>query len=321
MKNVKNVKSINYYQIDYNVNKIFEREGAVIFSSPEAYKKLRWTRDYFKQEPKEGYFIWVKKSIDCPLTTCITISSPKVIQKPENLVVIEKNVEVKIQSICNASKKNLEGKHTGCSKIILRENSVLKMKHFHSWGKRDWVESSLEFFLGKGAKLSHTYKCLEIPMKLKIENDTYLKENSSSNLIITILAKDGEVDMHDSTFLNGRESNGISRLRMIGDKRSKIVARSQMVANDAGTGHVDCMGLLLSKNSSIQAIPELINRNKDALLTHEASVGKISEETLNYLRSRGLTEDEAIDLIVTGFLGEEEPIIIKGRIVPSKLYM
>jgi len=194
-------------------------------------------------------------------------------------VVIEKNVKVKIQSICSASKKNLQGKHIGYSKIILKENSELKLKHFHSWGKRDWVESSLEFFLGKGAKLSHTYKCLEIPMKLKTENNTYLKENSSSNLIITILAKNG----------------------------------GQMVANDAGTGHVDCMGLLLSENSSVQAIPELINRNKDASLTHEASVGKISEETLNYLRSRGLTENEAINLIVTGFLGEEEPIIIKGR--------
>lgn len=101
--------------------------------------------------------------------------------------------------------------------------------------------------------------------------------------------------------------------------KSSLVAR--WLQNDAGTGHVDCMGLLLSENSSVQAIPELINRNKDASLTHEASVGKISEETLNYLRSRGLTENEAINLIVTGFLGEEEPIIIKGRIIPSKLYM
>ena len=155
--------------------------------------------------------------------------------------------------------------------------------------------------------------------RIKEEND--IRENSSLMLIITIVAKDGEVDMYDCTFLNGRESNGISRVRIIGDKKSKIVARSQMFANDAGIGHVDCMGLLLSKNSSIQAMPELINRNKDASLTHEASVGKISEETLNYLRSRGLTEDEAIDLIVTGFLGGEEPVIIKGRIVPSKLYM
>jgi len=79
----------------------------------------------------------VKKSIGYPLITCITISSPKVIQKPENLVVIEKNVKVKIQSICSASKKNLQGKYIGYSKIILKENSELKLKHFHSWGKRD----------------------------------------------------------------------------------------------------------------------------------------------------------------------------------------
>jgi Fe-S cluster assembly scaffold protein SufB len=81
------------------------------------------------------------------------------------------------------------------------------------------------------------------------------------------------------------------------------------------------MGLLLAEDSSINAIPELVNNHKDASLTHEASVGKISEEVLNYLRSRGLTEDQAIDLIVSGFLGEEEPITVEGHIIPSKLYM
>jgi len=81
------------------------------------------------------------------------------------------------------------------------------------------------------------------------------------------------------------------------------------------------MGLLLAEDSSINAIPELVNRNKDTSLTHEASIGKISEEILNYLRSRGLTEDQAIDLIVSGFLGEEEPIAVEGHIISSKLYM
>lgn len=106
---------------------------------------------------------------------------------------------------------------------------------------------------------------------------------------------------------NGKDARGISRIRM--------------VANEAGTGHVDCMGLLLAEDVAINVTPELINKNKDASLTHEASVGKISEENLNYLRSRGLTEDEAIDLIVAGFLGEEEPIIVKGKVLPSKLFM
>ncbi|PIZ89560.1 MAG: hypothetical protein COX89_00870 [Candidatus Nealsonbacteria bacterium CG_4_10_14_0_2_um_filter_37_10] len=56
-----------------------------------------------------------------------------------------------------------------------------------------------------------------------------------------------------------------------------------------------------NKISSIIQIT-LICQNKEAQITHEASIGKISEEELNYLRMRGLTEKEAIDLIVTGFL-------------------
>ncbi len=179
----------------------------------------------------------------------------------------------------------------------------------------------MEFFVGKGARLTHTYKCLEVPATLETETNTFLEPYSSANYEVVVLAKKGNVDMHDSTFLKGKKCSGVSRIRMVGDKGSRIVAHSKMIANDAGTGYLDYMGLLLAENSSINAIPELINRNNNATLTHEASVGKISEENLNYLRNRGLTEDEAIDLIVAGFLGEEEPFIIEGRVVPSKLHM
>ena len=318
---MKNAENVHFSQVDHKIEKTSEGPGFVVLPSSEAFERFSFVKNYFKQKPNEGYFIWVKKSLGQPLTTCITISSPKVSQNPRNLIVIEKNVEAKIHSICSATKKNLCGSHRGHSKVVVKENANLKIKHLHQWGKKDSVSSSLEFFLEKGAKLSHTYKCLETPLKLKTENNTYLEAYSSANFVVTVLAKDGDVEMIDSTFLNGKESNGISKIRMVGDRRGRVVARSRMVADGAGVGHLDCMGLLLSEDASVQAIPELINKNKDASLTHEASVGKISEENLNYLRSRGLSEDEAIDLIVTGFLGEEKPLVIKGRTISSELYM
>ncbi len=317
---MKNVGNANYVQIDYEIQ-THENEGTTILPSPEAYRRFKWTKEYFNEKPKEGYFIWARKSSDRPLITRISISSKNVSQNPANLVVIEKDVKARIYSICNAVKKDLCGNHVGSSKIILKENSRLVMNHFHRWGKEDRVNSGLEIFLGNGSEISDVYKCLEVPMRLNMENNIYLEEGSSANLVMTILAKHGEVKMHDSTFLNGRGSRGISRIRMIGDEKSRIVAHSRMIANDAGTGHVDCMGLLLAEDSSINAIPELVNNNKDASLTHEASVGKISEEVLNYLRSRGLTEDQAIDLVVAGFLGEEDPIVIEGQVIPLKSYM
>lgn len=318
---MKSVRSANFLQVNHEVRRILTEEGVTILPSPEAYRELKWTREYFEREPREGYFVWVKKQIDHPVTTCISISSPKVSQHPTNLVVIEKNIEVEMSNICNAVGKNLCGSHMGHSKVVVRENSLLKMRHVQKWGKRDTVGSDLEFFLEKGARLSYIYRCLDAPKTLKTMNNTFLDTRSSANFEIAVLAKEGSVEMHDSTFLNGEKSSGTTRVRMIADEKSRIYAHSKMIANNAGIGHLDCMGLLLTENSSINAIPELINKNKNASLTHEASVGRISEETLNYLRSRGLTEDKAIDLIVTGFLREEAPFTYKGRALPSKLHM
>lgn len=319
MKNVGSATGANYSQIDNKVEQILGRKGAAILPSPEAYKEFRWTRDYFEQEPEEGYFVWVKKQMDYPLATRITISSPGVTQNPRNLVVIEKDIEAEINSVCNVVQKNLHGSHKGYSKIIVKENSRLTTRHFHKWEKRDVVESSSEFFLGKGAKLFHIYKCLAVPQTLRIDNNTFLDSHSSANFEAAFSAKGGDIDTRDTIFLNGEKSSGVAKLRMIAEKDSRITAHSRIVANAAGKGHLDCMGLLLDENSSIDAVPELLNKNKDATLTHEASIGKISEEELNYLRSRGLTENEATNLIVTGFLGEE-PIILK-EYGSSEFYM
>ncbi len=77
---------------------------------------------------------------------------------------------------------------------------------------------------------------------------------------------------------------------------------SKIEAIAPSKGHLDCQGLLAAKTAKISFVPGLVCKNKDAQITHEASIGKISEEELTYLRMRGLTEDEAIDLIINGFL-------------------
>lgn len=318
---MKNVGSANYHQIDYEVRKAFAEKGVVVLPSSQAYKEFGWIRQHFGQKPKEGYFIWIKKSISHPLNTCITISSPKVSQNLKNLVVLEENVKAEINSVCNVLKKNLFGCHKGYSKIILKKGSELRMRHFHSWEKKDIVSSKIEFFLEKRAKLTQGYRCLSTPKKLEIKSNIFLAPDSSANSETNVLAKKSDIKIKDCTFLNGEKSRGVSRLRMIAEENCNISVHAKMVANAAGVGHLDCMGLLLDENSRISAVPELLNKSKDASLTHEASVGKISEEVLNYLRSRGLTKDGAINLIISGFLRVEEPFTYKGHALPSEIYM
>lgn len=71
------------------------------------------------------------------------------------------------------------------------------------------------------------------------------------------------------------------------------------------SGHLDCRGLMLSNEGKIVAVPQLDAENIDAKLTHEAAIGRIAEEEIFYLMTRGLSEDEAVSMIVRGFLNIE----------------
>jgi len=149
MKNAGNVRGASFLQINREIRKMFAEEGVILMSSPEAYRKLAWTRKHFDRRPPEGYFIWVKKQTVRPIITCYAISSPEVFQNPLNLVIVEEGVQAEVCSVCNAVKPRLQGVHVGFSKVILKEKSTLKMRSFHKWGEYDDVSTSLNFILDK----------------------------------------------------------------------------------------------------------------------------------------------------------------------------
>jgi len=299
---MKNAKNVNFWQVDHKVRNIFEVKGITILSSPEAWEKLNWVRKWFKEKPKEGYFIWVKRKIDFPLATCITIASPKISQDLRNLLVIEKNIKAKANVICNAKEKFLCGKHLARGKLILKEGVFLEYNHIHKWGEKDNVSPDYEFTLEKGARLIYNYRNLFPPENLEFKTTIHSGENTSSNLNFIINSLNSKTKVKDTVFLEGKNSQTVVRLRLVGRKKSQIEAISQIFAEAPGKGHLDCQGLLVDKTAKISLIPQLVCQNKEAQITHEASIGKISEEELTYLKMRGLTEKEAIDLIVSGFL-------------------
>lgn len=302
---MKSVKNVNYWQVDHKIRNIFEVKGITILSSPQAWKKFSWTRKWFDKKPQEGYFIWVKKQIDFPLTTCLTIASPKISQNLTNLLIIERNIKAKANVICQATGHNLCGRHRAGGKLILKDKASLEYNHFHQWGSQDLVSPDYQFILGKNSRLNYIYKNLSPPKNLELKTSIYNSESASANLKFVIKASNSQINLKDAIFLEGKNSQGIVRLRLVGRENSQIKAASQIIAQAPAKGHLDCQGLLVSQDSLISLIPKLVCQNKKAQITHEASIGKISEEELNYLRSRGLSETEAINLIIAGFLETE----------------
>ncbi len=303
---MKNVNNALFWQIDHQVKRSESQEGLIILPSRQAYEELDWTRKLFINKPQEGYFVWLKKQINFPLTTCVTIASPKTTQNLTNLLVIEKNIKAEVNVVCNAAKKSLCATHKAQGRLILKKGASLVYNHFHQWGEEDFVNPDYEFILEENSRLNYNYRNIASLKDLRLKTTVIGQRNSSCNINFVARGLNSKLSIEDTVFLRGVGARGIVKLRLVGGKDSQIKAVSKVVAEKESLGHLDCQGLLISEKAEISLIPQIVVQNKKAQITHEASVGRIAEESLNYLRSRGLTEDEAIDLIVAGFLGEKE---------------
>jgi len=290
-----------YLQKDYDYS-IKEAPDFELLPIVKAKEKYSWLREYIKK-PSQGYFLWVKKSPRFPIVTCFLIASRGVSQRLTNFILIEKNVNVTFKGLCMAELPDLAGKHMDFTKMIIKENSNVVYEHIHKWGKRDLVSMVLNLELRENAKLTYKYRSLESPKEFYVLTKARLYDYASANVTVATLGDNSKIRMNENFELIGSHSDAIIKLRVVSRNGADVVGISRISAvGDKTRGHLDCQGLVLSNDTRIDLIPELESKNKTSMLTHEASIGRITPDVLNYLRSRGLTEEQAVDLIVNGFL-------------------
>ena len=89
----------------------------------------------------------------------------------------------------------------------------------------------------------------------------------------------------------------------VAKENSKIIARGIIEGNHPESkGHLECRGLILDTTAYIHSIPEIIARKRGTVITHEAAIGKISDKEISYLMTRKLTHDQAVTMIIRGFM-------------------
>ena len=121
------------------------------------------------------------------------------------------------------------------------------------------------------------------------------------------------MDIGSRVFLKAKGSKAEIVSRAL-NNGGDIIARGHLIGEVPEIkAHLECRGLMLSEKGTIHAIPELEGRSNNIDMSHEAAVGKIAEEEIQYLMARGLSSDEATSAIVRGFLDVE----IKG--LPKQL--
>jgi len=299
---MKNVNDAHFWQVDHRIKRIADVKQVEILPSSSAWEKYSWSRKYFGEKPLEGYFVWVKEQPEIPLQTCVNIVGRNIKQKFRNLLIVEEGLKIELQGFCGNIAACFKGSHRASGNIIIKKNSNVIYRHYHSWEPDNVVEPNYEFFLEENAKLDYVYKTTHTPKILSVRNKITCLRNAKVSIKILVNCQKTQFFTEDTVVLKGEGSSGISKLRLIAGKESSIKAYSRMFAQSASSGHLDCQSLVTDKGSTVKLVPEVVCDNKEAQVTHEASIGKISEEQLNYLRTRGLTKEQAINLIISGFL-------------------
>ena len=257
-------------------------------------------------EQEQGYFIRVKAGtkITAPLQACVFMGHEDQLQRVHNVIIIEDGAELNIISGC-ASDTNVEhGVHLGISEMFVGKNAKLSFTMIHSWGENVSVRPRTVTIVDEGGTYLSNYVCMEKVKDIQMYPTTHLiGKGAVARLNSVLVAPEGShMDIGGKVLLEvpGTRAEIITRSISTG---GEIINRGNLTGDaEEIKAHLECHGLMLSKKGYIRAIPELFSEMDNNEMSHEAAVGRIAPEEIEYLMARGMNEEEATATIVRGFL-------------------
>lgn len=267
--------------------------------------KEAWEND------SDGYFLYIEPGVklSMPIQTCFYIKLSGYRQTVHNVIYISRNAKVHVTNGCAVASYLSNGEHLGITEIYIEDGGYLSYTMVHHWAPEVEVRPRTAVRVKKRGIFVSNYISLKEAKLVQMSPTAYLEGEFSRAVFNSVVyAPSGSTyDLGTNVIFKAQGTRAEVTSRSVSNG-GKVIARGLLLAESPGVrGHLACDGLMLRDDGEIKAIPELVSRVKDAQLTHEAAVGRISDEELFYLTSRGLTEDEAISLIVKGFLSIKIP--------------
>jgi Fe-S cluster assembly scaffold protein SufB len=329
------VRSGTYIQVDHSVvyerlNKVYEGK-LEIMSTTDALRRYDWLEDYYwKSVPVDqdkytaqaelnmthGYFIRVlpHQKLDYPVQACLLVAESHVSQNVHNMIIVEEGAELQVITGCTLSKSDAEGIHIGVSEFYVKKGGKLSFTMIHNWADNFHVRPRTAVVVEEDGMFINNYVLLKPVKSIQAFPVAYIKGERASAKFNTVVygLKDSYIDLGSRIVFEAPNTRGESVARVIAGDESVIYSRGDLIAKtkEYCVAHLDCRGILVSTKGSIYAIPQLIsNGASKAELSHEASIGPIAEEQVEYLMSRGISREDAISVITSGFLNLDIPYL------------
>lgn len=266
----------------------------------------------------DGSFVYIPKGVRCPmeLSTYFRINAKNTGQFERTLIVAEEGSYVSYLEGCTAPQRDENQLHAAIVEIVVLDNAEVKYSTVQNWypGDKDGKGGVYNFVTKRAA-------CRGVNSKVswtQVETGSAVTWKYPS----CILQGDNSVgEFYSVALTNNRQQadTGTKMIHIGKNTVSKIISKGisagfsnqtyrglVRVAPSAGNArnYSQCDSLLIGSKCGSHTVPYIENRNKTALLEHEATTSKISDEQLFYCRSRGISEEDAVSLIVSGFCKE-----------------
>lgn len=311
-----------YVQMDQNVvQEECGEAGIEVLSYRRAMEKYDWIKDYVwnvvsmdkdditkyvaAQKDPKGYVIIAHKGSRnvMPVQACLYLGKDK-IQHVHNIVIAEEGAELHMISGCaSGAHVGKGGAHYGVSEFYIKKNAKISFTMIHNWSEDIEVYPRSASVVEENGVFLSNYVCMQPVKKVQMYPTATLKgANSVARFSSIVVSTPGSyMDLGSRAVLEAPGASAELITRAI-TQGGTIISRGHINGKVAGTrGHLECKGLIL-KDGLIYAIPEIEGSVVGTELSHEAAVGKLAKDEIEYLMARGLSEDEATATIIRGFL-------------------
>jgi Fe-S cluster assembly scaffold protein SufB len=311
----------SFFQIDQEiVHSSCTEQGIEIYPIGDALSRFPWLTEYAwklvspdkdeytryvadRPEPK-GYVIIARKGSKniMPLQACLFLEHAP-IQHVHNIIIAEEGAELHLITGCASSHTTENGAHYGVTEFYVGKNAQISTTMIHKWGEKIDVLPRSASRVEEGGTFLSNYIALSPVRHVQMYPVADLAGTGAvARFNSVVVAPPGSLlDLGSRVLLNAPDTHAEIISRSI-TRGGTVIARSHISGRMEGTrGHIECKGLIL-EDGIIHAIPEIEGTVTGTELSHEAAVGKIARDEIEYLMARGLDEEEATATIIRGFL-------------------
>ena len=254
-----------------------------------------------------GSFVYVPKGVhlSIPLQSYFRLNAKGAGQFEHTLIIVDEGASLHFIEGCSAPKYNVANLHAGCVELYVKKNAKLRYSTIENWSKNMYNLNTKRALVEEGGTIEWISGSFGSHIGCLYPMSVLKGDGSKSEFTGVTFAGSGQnLDTGAKVVHIGKNTSSYMNTRSISKGGGISTFRSSVVVEKGAAGaksSVSCQSLMLDSKSRSDTIPAMDIRTKDAAIGHEAKIGSISGDAVFYLMSRGMSEEDARALIVSGF--------------------